>query len=296
MWFLSWICNLFGKPKDDECLYVILPYFNFTQSSLRTKLYTEFVNRYKNEKGIKLIESVLSPTNGDCLWYKENLINYAIQTQLPKNWKYVAWIDADITFLNPDWVKDTKDLLQTNDVVQLFQSCVNMGQKTEILKIDKSFVYMNNTSGKKWTKTHVYGFWHPGYAWACTRKAYEQMGGLVDFSILGSGDHHMALALVGQVENSRPGGVHISYQKKLLEFQERVNGFKIDYTPGTIVHHWHGDLTNRKYQERWKILTTNAYNPDEDIVKIDGLIHYTPVGKSRLENLITQYFIDRCEL
>lgn len=296
MWVISWICSLFSRPQEDDCLYVILPYFNFTQSSLREKLYTEFVARYKDVKGIKLVESKLSPTHGDCLWYKENLINHAIRTQLPNNWKYVAWIDADITFINPNWVSDTKNRLETNDVVQLFQTCVNMGQKTEVIKIDKSFVYMNNESGKKWTKTHVYGFWHPGYAWACTRDAYEKMGGLVDFGILGSGDHHMALAFIGQVENSRPDSIHPVYQKNLLEFQDRVKYFKIDYTPGTILHHWHGDLVNRRYQDRWKILTKSVYNPDEDIVKVDGIIKYTSVGKSRLENLIIQYFIDRCEI
>src|SRR5581483_1029964 len=31
------------------------------------------------------------------LWVKENLVNIGI-SRLPHNWKYVGWIDADITF------------------------------------------------------------------------------------------------------------------------------------------------------------------------------------------------------
>jgi hypothetical protein len=44
-------------------------------------------------------------------------------------------------------------------------------------------------------------FWHPGFAWACTRKAYDKMEGLYDLSILGSGDHNMALSLIKNGHN-----------------------------------------------------------------------------------------------
>ena len=35
------------------------------------------------------------------LWHKENLINLGVQ-HLPRDWKYVAWIDADVSFARPD--------------------------------------------------------------------------------------------------------------------------------------------------------------------------------------------------
>ena len=35
----------------------------------------------------------------------------------------------------------------------------------------------------------------PGLAWACTRKAWDDVGGLIDWAIWGGGDWHMANAL-----------------------------------------------------------------------------------------------------
>ena len=60
---------------------------------------------------------------------------------------------------------------------------------------------------------------HPGFAWAMTRKAYERAGGLYDLSILGSGDHNMALAWGGRAKDSLNGLVHNSYKETLLRFE-----------------------------------------------------------------------------
>jgi hypothetical protein len=275
---------------DPNTLYAILPYFNFNGSTIRKQLYDEFYEKYKNTPGLKLIKAVLKPRD-DIMWYKEHLINRAIQ-KLPKNWKYVAWIDADLTFLNRNWVEDTKAELDKCDVVQIWQKCVNLGEKGDIAKLDSSFAYMN-TLGQPWMKTHKYGFWHPGYAWACTRDAYTRMGGLVDFAILGSADHHMALALIGKVDNSRPNNISDAYKQKLLDYQERVTGMKLGYVEGTIVHHYHGDLQNRRYVERWDILTKHNYDPDHDIV-INKKLSFTERGK-RFNILIYDYFLNRGE-
>jgi hypothetical protein len=45
------------------------------------------------------------------VWVKENLINLGIKS-LPDDWNFVAWVDADITFLNQNWVRETKEKLQ----------------------------------------------------------------------------------------------------------------------------------------------------------------------------------------
>lgn len=277
-------------PFGQDTLYVILPYFNFNGSIVRKKLYDEFYEAYKNTPGLKLIKAILKPRD-DIMWYKEHLINKAI-CKLPKNWKYVAWIDADLTFLNKNWVQDTKLELATHDVVQMWQKCVNLDENADIAKLDSSFAYMN-TLGKPWLKTHKYGFWHPGYAWACTKDAYTRMGGLIDFAILGSADHHMALAFIGKVDNSRPNNISDAYKQRLLEYQERVSGMKLGYVQGTIVHHYHGDLKNRKYVERWEILTKNKYDPDHDIFTNKRLT-FTPTGK-RFNALIHDYFLARGE-
>ena len=301
---------------DSKYLYVILPYFNYCASKSRKQLFMNFINKYKNIPGLRIciaeaklnnahfelpqslsnIYMHIGITTADYIWIKETLINNIIN-KLPSTWKYVAWIDADITFLNTNWIYDTIKQLQTYDIIQMFQTCINMGPNGEAFKIDKSFGYMHNTSKFPWRKDHKYGFWHPGYAWACTKYAYTSMNRLIDFGILGSGDHHMALALVGKVNLSYPGNIHENYKNNLIKFENKCKQFnlKLGYINGSIIHHWHGRLEDRKYQERWTILTSNNYDPYTDIYYTnEGYVQLSQKGK-RFNQLLQNYFSERNE-
>lgn len=290
-------------------LYVILPYFNFCGFQRRRQLFIEFVNRISKVKGIRTLVVECKglarlgqlpvwkhlTVETDCfIWLKENLVNIGVAS-LPRSWERIAWIDADITFLNENWVECTHEALDAFDVVQLFHTAIHLGPNGEPIKTDKSFGYMAISSGTPYSKTDKYGFWHPGYAWACTRKAYETMGGLLDWAILGSGDRHMALALIGRVEDSAPGNIHPSYKKLLVQFQNKIKNLELGWVKGTIVHNWHGSLENRKYKERWEILTSLKYNPELDIgYTRRGLIQLTSLG-NRFGKDIERYFHERCE-
>ena len=228
------------------------------------------------------------------LWVKENLINMAVSS-LPPEWKFISWIDADLKFLNEYWVEDTINALCENDIIQMWRSAVNMGPFGEILKVDNSYMYMYKGSGTKWTPTDRYGFWHPGYAWACNRKAYEKMHGLIDWAILGSGDRHMAMALSLNVDKSYPGNISENYKKMLDDFQKRAERLRVGWVNGTIVHYWHGSMENRKYKERWDILTKNNFDPFVDIgITTEGLIELSENGR-RFQNLLDDYFLGRKE-
>jgi hypothetical protein len=39
----------------------------------------------------------------------------------------------------------------------------------------------------------------------------------------------------------------------------------IGFVDGSICHFWHGPKTNRRYIERWDILTRNQFDPDLDL-------------------------------
>ena len=293
-------------PGPQDVLYVVLPYFNYCGFKRRQELFIKFVHEIQNVKGIRIVVSeLLGPAplpklpvwkhiknrSDTPVWMKEKLINVGIK-MLPDDWKYVAWIDADITFLNPDWVQDTVEALQTNDIVQMFRTAVNLGPNNEAIKIDKGFGYMHADSGTPYIKTDKYGHWHPGYAWACTRKAFRVMGSaLLDWAILGSGDRHMAMAWIGRVLDSCPGNIHMSYKVMLMEYQYKCQNFKVSYVPGTILHHWHGRFEDRKYKERWNVLVQHAFNPIEDITMS---LRLTPSGK-RMEKDLKDYFEGRRE-
>ena len=242
------------KCGSGDPLYIILPYFNFCGFKNRRRLFIDFIFRCKFNCGIRVVvvEAVgpaplpdipvwkhIKVHNASTLWVKENLINIG-ETHLPRDWKYLAWIDADILFLNANWVDETKEALEIFDVVQLFQSAINLGPRGETIKTDKSFGYMHSQSGTRYSVTDKYGFWHPGYAWACSRAAWKQMGGLIDWAILGSADRHMALAWIGKCQLSYPGNIHENYKRLIEDFQHECDGFKIGNINGTIIHEWHG--------------------------------------------------------
>ena len=292
-----------------EQLYIILPYFNFCGFRKRHQLFLEFVERYATEPRVKIVVvEALGPAplgklpvfkhlrfqTKSTIWLKENLINLGIES-LPQKWKYVAWIDADLEFLNSTWVSDTTEQLQDADIVQMWRSAINLGPHGETIKVDKSFAYMFVGSDTKWSPTDKYGFWHPGYAWACTRKAYDTMGGLVEWGILGSGDRHIAMCLAGLGQESCPANIHENYKALLRLYESRVKRFKVSWVDGSIVHYWHGSFADRRYKERWEILTKNEFDPYEDIEYTrDGVVQLSAHGQ-RFEKFLNEYFIGRKE-
>src|SRR4051812_11838284 len=69
-------------------------------------------------------------TTYDEIWHKENMLNIGIR-HLPKDWKYVCWVDADIMFLRDDWAEETFHQLQHHHIVQMFQTAVDLGPTGE---------------------------------------------------------------------------------------------------------------------------------------------------------------------
>lgn len=202
----------------------------------------------------------------DELWHKENALNIAI-SRLPDDWETVAWVDADIQFVRRDWVEETIHQLQVYQVVQMFETAVDLGPSGQSLSVHKSFMsqYVNNGSLHPET---TYQEWHPGFCWAARREAIDGMGGLYDRAILGAGDRHMALAFVGKAQLSFHPHTTSAYQKSIMLFQERCwTALRRDvgFVPGTILHNWHGRKKDRRYWDRWQILVKNRYIPWQDV-------------------------------
>jgi len=235
-------------------------------------------------------------TNQAPLWHKENMINIGVQKLLPKNWKAFAWIDADVEFENPNWALDTLKVLNgCKDIVQLFSHAIDMNKDENVMSIFSSF-------GFQYTKNKIYGiggisnFWHPGFAWAMTRKIYDKIGGLYDLSILGSGDHNMALSLIGKSMKSINNKTSDGYKKSILNYGKSLINIRLGYIPGVIRHYFHGSKTNRKYAERWEILVKHQYDPNIHVTKNDqGLLIPTKQCPKQLLDDIMEYFIVRNE-
>lgn len=202
----------------------------------------------------------------DELWHKENMINLGLQ-RLPADWKYMAWIDADIEFLRKDWSTETLQQLQHHMVVQMFQQAIDLGPRGETLQIHQGFASQYLRGAKRPRQDGgYYTHWHPGYCWAARREAIEGLGGLYDVSILGSGDHLMAWGFLG--ENMLPNTMSVPYIKSCQDWIDRAIRFvnrDIGFVPGTITHFFHGKKADRKYRDRWKILEVAQYDPFLDL-------------------------------
>jgi hypothetical protein len=198
------------------------------------------------------------------IWHKENMVNLGVKYLLPKNYKAFAWIDADVEFENNSWALDTLKILNgCKDVVQVFSHCIDMNDEENNLNIFNSFGYSFNKN-KKYTLKGL-DYWHPGYAWAITRKAYEKIGGLYDKGVLGSGDSIMAFSFINNSKNMNNVNYSTGYNNSMLEYQQKAHKLRLGYTPGVIRHHYHGSKKNRQYVERWQILIKHKFSPEDHL-------------------------------
>ena len=229
------------------------------------------------------------------LWHKENMINLGVKYLLPKEYKAFAWIDADIEFDNSTWALDTLKILNGyKDIVQIFSHCVDMDEKKNNLNIFNSFGFCFEKQKEYTTKGTDY--WHPGYAWAITRKAYEKINGLYDKGILGSGDSIIAMSLINKCNSIINPNYHIDYNNSMLEYQKKASKLRLGYTPGVIRHYYHGSKANRKYTERWKILMNYKFSPYSHITyDSSGIIIPTNYFSQEFKDEIYNYFKERKE-
>jgi len=313
---------------DISKFYVISVCSNPVRYQRRWQLFKQF-EQYMNNVGAKLIiveqafgKREFQLTERDNLfhvqlrtdqelWHKENMINIGIQylNQIDPEWQYVAWVDGDVQFQRPDIILETAQQLQHYHWVQMFSHAIDLGPTGEIVNMHKSFMYQYFNNENCTPQGAGYGgyyvekkdFWHPGWAWAARRSAIDRVP-LLDRAILGAGDHHMALALIGQAQRSYPRTITKAYKEYVNNWQDMVTYHfrrNVGYVAGTISHFWHGSKKDRKYVERWDVLTKNHYNPYKDVVEdSQGMLRlnvHTGEKYIKLRDDIRRYFRQRNE-
>lgn len=238
------------------------------------------------------------------LWHKERALNLGIQraVQLVPDCRYIAWIDADITFVRPDWVAATAEALQHHAVVQMFGQAGNLTPDEESQWVcDSSFKeyraagYHHERAGKR-----IGG--HPGLAWAARRETLDRLGGLLDFAISGSGDSHMKNLLIGQRDEGDSSSTLSGFSWGFLHALRRwgdlcdryVRG-NVGYVPGLVLHHWHGRSQSRGHKARWDAAKHHGFDPATDlIVDCSGLYRLAP-GREQMGEDIRRSLSERNE-
>lgn len=238
----------------------------------------------------------------DELWLKENLINLAV-ARLPHNWEQVCWLDSDVHFVRPNWVGECIHKLQHYAFLQMFSHARDMGPNYELLPENyphadgRGFVaaFQDGVLGdfgftKKqqpqpehhrhhhpphhhppkpptpppYSGANYAGRVFPGLAWAATRKAWDDVGGLIDFAVWGGADYHMAHALIEKTEGMMRNDLHRNYRKLVMQWYYRCHTHirrNVGCMEGTILHSWHGRKTERGYNAKHHLLAEIGFDP-----------------------------------
>lgn len=297
-------------------LHVVVPISNPVNWTSRMSLAKQFI-QHMLDSGVKLyvVECALGEMpfelsslagithigvrHNTLMWHKESICNVGLSRVDPAA-RYIAFIDGDITFRNPNWASNTIHSLQQYAVVQPWQTAYDLGPNGEHLELHTSFASLVATRKPikpVWTQGYTFG--HPGYAWAYTRQALEWLGGLIDFAILGSSDHNMALAYLGRIKETFPADISPEFTAAMLAWQARatmhIGPANIGYVQGTLEHGFHGSKKLRNYVSRWDILRKNKYNPVTDTKRNTYGILELALNKPELTRDIDLYMRSRNE-
>jgi len=261
----------------DNAFWVISSYFNPMGSNRRLQNYRVFRRALKaplatvewvwtkrqmaqlNNEDADILKTIVGP---DLLWQKERMLNEAVRI-LPRDCKYVAWLDCDILFDNPEWTHQVVEALQSYDIVQPYSICINLSPDGRPIEPDKLGGKPKHTLANPETRKSLSqnALRHElrglgvgcGHAWAA-RVELLRKHGLYDACILGSGDRAIFSAALGRAEDAS------SYMRMNLcrtehylgwamPFHKTVQG-RVGWISGRIDHLWHGSIIDRRYEQR----------------------------------------------
>lgn len=159
----------------------------------------------------------------------------------------------------PKIIEDLKKL--TRDIVGLEKDELDLKKvQIDVKKLEKDFIKLEEDLG--YGPYNAKRVW-PGLAWACTREAYDTVGGLLDFAIWGGGDWHMANALVDRTNGMMRNDLHPSYKALVNAWHEKALDIRKDVglMEGSIIHNWHGKKSERGYNSKHSLLAQIGFDP-----------------------------------
>lgn len=227
-------------------------------------------------------------------WQKERLLNIG-KDHLP-NVDIIGWFDADVEFLNHNWLNDLRSELSTHQVVQMFKDAFEYdGKNLEYLKPSVSYAFKNREP--EYANLAKY---HPGFAWAARSEWLNQFS-LLDNCLTGGGDTLMIRGFTGRrfgIDKYTNPEWAITVDDWVDRVFPVVNGH-MGYVDGALIHHKHGERVDRKYMGRWTYLTDYKYNPESDAyIDSNGLWAWTDYAqqcKPEMIQKISSYFSKRRE-
>jgi len=215
-------------------------------------------------------------THRHLLWQKERLLNLGLAA-LPKNCDKVAWLDADVLFESPGWVRETSELLERYPVVQPYAEVIKLPRGVSHphdLRRGQASIAARTQRSRGWWYGALTGpayfvldLGHTGYAWAARRRLFDKVG-FYDRLLSGRGDKFMANAFYGYWDIEYDLMVSAPLRRDLKRWFEpmaaKVRG-SVYFTPGTLFHLWHGNPRDRQYRNQELLLKQFGFDPRRDL-------------------------------
>ena len=274
--------------KQDNPFCAITSYFNPMGYKTRWQNYQSFREGLQ-ARGIPLLtvecvsqgagsvlqdddSDVLVVEAGDVLWQKERLLNVALAS-LPRNCKYVGWIDCDVLFESDSWCEDACELLENHAVVQLFADAIMLDENAvEPKGSEETFVsYGAKIAEDPSVATLDFqSHGHTGFAWAIRRDVIAP-DGFFDLCVVGGADHVMAHVFAGDWNVpcvDRLLGADTLLRRQFDTWASAISPRLfggVGYVPGNLRHLWHGSLGDRRYLVRNQDLLKLDFDPSAEL-------------------------------
>jgi hypothetical protein len=259
------------------------------------------------ELGESDAEILVRLRGSDVLWQKERLLNVALAS-LPPSCTKVAWIDCDVFFEDPNWHLAIERLLDEVPIAQAFSrvAYLSRGWTPSSGEDGIAFVRPSRVAAIPTFASAVDCFnltdrsrtGAPGFAWAARRDILERHG-FYDASIIGGGDRLLACAAYDYL----PGAATIlhdeaprrrHYERWARPFADEIAG-RVGFVDGMVRSLWHGDIADRRLDERFRGLRGFGFDPEVDIAVDEGGAWRWNSDKPALHAYVRDYFAARRE-
>ena len=267
--YQNWTGRVTNRFLSNEELHLILSkkstfticsyLFNYNKDERQKINFKKFLSQFENyyERMVVGISSdceidfeipckVIKVENTENIWSKELIINKIVESI---ETDYILWIDGDIIFNNLDWLNNIDDVVENNDFVQLFDTINYLGKNGEILETHKSITSSKSNNIDNLLKEE----YKPGGAWLGQTKILKEKK-LFDQMYVGGGDTIFVYGINSITKGftlEKIKEYNVDIWNNLIKWIKGLDNYKIGCLQETISHLYHGDLSDRNYNNRY---------------------------------------------
>lgn len=246
------ICTFYYNPNKDvrreENFLKFLAQFECYQKNLLIGV-VDYGDEINIPDYLKENLFVIKGNKKASIWYKELILNRMIDVI---DTDYIIWMDSDLIYENLDWLKDINSVVRGKDFVQLFETINYLDENGNVLESNKSII----SSGSNDIDRLLGEGYKPGGAWIGKTSILKHVK-FFEKMYVGGGDTIFVYGLFG-IED----GFTLRQVKKnneyiwhgAVEWIKSCKKYRLGYLDVSVDHLYHGELKDRNYNDRYKLL------------------------------------------